>query len=108
MHDACYHKVMRSYGRWSARAAQAVAKCRKAKGQVRKGEAGKSLRDWEKQRWVNKRTGKPCGSQGSARDRLPEYCRPTRRSGRTPKMNPKNVRSNLRRKSRGLRARRAK
>ena len=29
--DACYRKVMRSYGKWSARAAQATAKCRKKK-----------------------------------------------------------------------------
>ena len=34
--DACYRKVMRSYGKWSARAAQATAKCRKKKGKVKR------------------------------------------------------------------------
>ena len=37
--DACTRKVKRQYKVWpSARASQAVAKCRKKKGQVRKGE----------------------------------------------------------------------
>jgi len=59
--DACYRKVMRSYGKWSARAAQATAKCRKAKGDVRKGEAGANLKRWTDEKWVDTRTGKPCG-----------------------------------------------
>ena len=46
-HDACYRKVMDSYGKWSARAAQATAKCRKAKGQVSKTEKGANLKRWE-------------------------------------------------------------
>ena len=37
--DACYRKVMKSYGKWSARAAQATAKCRKKSGKVRKTKA---------------------------------------------------------------------
>jgi hypothetical protein len=45
--DYCTKKVKRSYKVWpSARASQAVAKCRKKRGDVRKGEKGKSLRRW--------------------------------------------------------------
>ena len=54
--DACYRKVMASYGKWSARAAQATAKCRK-------------------------KSGKACGAGGAN-----EYCRPSKRvSSKTPK-----------------------
>jgi hypothetical protein len=78
--DACYNKVMQSYGKWSARAAQAVAKCRKASGDVRKTEAGANLKRWEKEKWVDTKTGKACGAGGSN-----EYCRPTKRvSSKTP------------------------
>ena len=38
--DACYRKITKQYGKWSARAAQATAKCRKAKGKVKKSKAG--------------------------------------------------------------------
>ncbi len=34
--DACYRKVMKSYGKWSARAAQATAKCRKKVARLEK------------------------------------------------------------------------
>jgi hypothetical protein len=79
--DACYRKIMRSYGKWSARAAQAVAKCRKAKGDVRKGEAGANLKRWQDEKWVDTRTGKACGAGGKN-----EYCRPSRKiSKKTPK-----------------------
>jgi hypothetical protein len=79
--DACYRKVMRSYGKWSARAAQATAKCRKAKGDVRKGEAGANLKRWTDEKWVDTRTSKPCGGGGKN-----EYCRPSRKiSKKTPK-----------------------
>jgi hypothetical protein len=79
--DACYRKIMKSYGKWSARAAQATAKCRKAKGKVKKSKAGSNLKRWGKEKWVDTRTGKPCGSGGKN-----EYCRPTRRvSSKTPK-----------------------
>jgi len=82
VHDACYNKAMASYGKWSARAAQAVAKCRKATGHVRKGQARANLRRWGREKWVDKRTGKPCGSGGST-----QYCRPTHRvSSKTPAM----------------------
>jgi len=78
--DACYRKVMKSYGKWSARAAQAVAKCRKSKGDVRKTEAGSSLKRWEAEKWVDTKTGKPCGAGGKN-----EYCRPSKRvSSKTP------------------------
>lgn len=75
---------MQTYGgKWSARAAQAVAKCRKKHGHVRKSAAGTSLRRWAKEKWVDKRTNKPCGSAGSAT----EYCRPSKRvSAATPAM----------------------
>ena len=78
--DACYRKVMASYGKWSARAAQATAKCRKAKGQVRKTQAGANLKRWTAEKWVDTRTGKACGAGGDN-----EYCRPSRRvSSKTP------------------------
>ena len=79
--DACYNKVMASYGKWSARAAQATAKCRKAKGQVRKTQAGSNLKRWTDEKWVDTKSGKPCGAGGSN-----EYCRPSKRvNARTPK-----------------------
>ncbi len=78
--DACYKKVMKSYGKWSARAAQATAKCRKAKGKVRKTKAGSNLKRWTAEKWVDTRTGKPCGTGGKS-----EYCRPSKRvSSKTP------------------------
>lgn len=82
MHDACYNKVMAVYHKWSARAAQATAKCRKKSGHVRKSAAGTSLKRWQKEKWVDKRSGKPCGAGGGT-----QYCRPTKRvSSKTPIM----------------------
>lgn len=82
MKDACYKKVKASYNVFpSARASQAIAKCRKGSGAVRKTEAGSSLKRWEKEKWTDTRTGKACGSGGSN-----EYCRPkVRVSSKTPK-----------------------
>ena len=82
MKDACYNKVKAQYKVFpSARASQAIAKCRKHSGSVRKGEAGTSLKRWEKEKWVDTRTGKPCGAGGKN-----EYCRPTKKvSSKTPK-----------------------
>jgi hypothetical protein len=82
-HDACYNRVMQSHGgKWSARAAQAVAKCRKKSGHVRKTSAGSSLRRWQRERWVDKISHKPCGAGGST-----QYCRPSKRvNSHTPKM----------------------
>ena len=101
MKDSCYNKVKASYAVFpSARASQAIAKCRKAKGNVRKGEAGSNLKRWEKENWKDQRTGKPCGAGGDN-----EYCRPTKRvSSKTPKtageLGKSKVRSKIREKSR--------
>ena len=79
--DACYRKVMASYGKWSARAAQATAKCRKKSGNVRKTQAGANLKRWTAEKWVDTKSGKACGAGGSN-----EYCRPSKRvSSKTPK-----------------------
>lgn len=80
--DACYKKVKAQYDVFpSARASQAIAKCRKSKGKVNKTEKGSSLKRWEKEKWVDTRTGKACGAGGKN-----EYCRPTKRvSSKTPK-----------------------
>ena len=82
MKDACYKKVKAQYNVFpSARASQAIAKCRKASGNVKKSEEGTSLKRWEKEKWVDTRTGKACGAGGKN-----EYCRPTTRvSSKTPK-----------------------
>lgn len=82
MKDACYRKVKASYDVFpSARASQAIAKCRKASGSVRKTEKGTALKRWQAEKWVDTRTGKACGAGGSN-----EYCRPTKRvSSKTPK-----------------------
>jgi hypothetical protein len=79
--DACYKKVKAQYDVFpSARASQAIAKCRKESGNVRKGEEGKSLKRWQDEKWVDTRTGKPCGAGGKN-----EYCRPSKRvSKETP------------------------
>ncbi|MBN20451.1 MAG: hypothetical protein CL678_04110 [Bdellovibrionaceae bacterium] len=74
---------MATYGKWSARAAQACAKCRKAHGQVRKTAAGANLKRWAAEKWKDKRTGAPCGGSKNST----EYCRPTKRvSSKTPVM----------------------
>lgn len=80
--DACYKKVKASYDVFpSARASQAIAKCRKESGNVVKSEKGTSLKRWEKEKWTDTRTGKPCGAGGKN-----EYCRPkVRVSSKTPK-----------------------
>ena len=80
--DACYHKAMKSHGgKWSARAAQQAAKCRKASGKVRKTEGGKNLKRWGAEKWVNTKSGEPCGSEDKG-----EYCRPSKKvSKETPK-----------------------
>lgn len=81
MKDACYKKVKAQYNVFpSARASQAIAKCRKKSGNVRKSEEGTSLKRWQSEKWVDTRTGKPCGAGGSN-----EYCRPSKRvSSKTP------------------------
>ena len=92
--DACYRKIMRQYGKWSARAAQATAKCRKAKGKVKKTEAGSNLKRWEKEKWIDTRTGKPCGTGGKS-----EYCRPSKKvSKKTPVTKSEMSRKTLKKK----------
>lgn len=74
--DACTKKVKEQYDVWpSARASQAVAKCRKENGDVRKGEAGTSLKRWEDEKW-QAAGGKACGDAGAGGPR--SYCRPTK------------------------------
>lgn len=79
--DSCYKKVKASYKVFpSARASQAIAKCRKKKGSVKKSSKGTSLKRWQEEKWVDTRTGNPCGAGGDN-----EYCRPTKRvSSKTP------------------------
>jgi hypothetical protein len=81
MKDSCYRKVKASYDVFpSARASQAIAKCRKASDSVRRTEAGTSLKRWEKEKWQDTKSGKACGAGGKN-----EYCRPTTRvSSKTP------------------------
>lgn len=79
--DSCYKKVKKQYKIFpSARASQAIAKCRKGKGTVKKTSSGTSLKRWEAEKWIDTRTGKPCGAGGKN-----EYCRPSKRiSSKTP------------------------
>jgi hypothetical protein len=52
---------------------------------VRKTAKGASLKRWFKEKWIDVRTGKPCGrTKGDGRG-VP-YCRPSKRvSSKTPK-----------------------
>ena len=95
MKDACYNKVKKQYSVFpSARASQAIAKCRKESGSVRKSSEGTSLKRWEREKWVDTRTNKPCGAGGSN-----EYCRPSKRvSAATPKTRSEISPSRLREK----------
>ena len=80
--DACYSKVKAQYDVFpSARASQAIAKCRKGSGIVRKTKAGTDLKRWQAEKWQDTKSGKACGAGGKN-----EYCRPTKRiSKATPK-----------------------
>lgn len=104
-HDSCYYSVKARYAVFpSARASQAIAACRKKHGHVRKGKAGRNLKRWGAEKWKNTKTGKPCGN---AADKS-EYCRPSHRvNSKTPVMHPRNLKSNQKRKSAGIRAARA-
>lgn len=95
--DSCYRKVKATYKVFpSARASQAIAKCRKESGNVRKGKGGASLKRWEKEKWVDTRTGRPCGAGGKN-----EYCRPTKKvSKKTPKTSGEMSKSQLASKKR--------
>jgi len=51
---------------------------------VRKTEKGASLKRWFAEKWVDVRSGKPCGRQGGEKRGTP-YCRPSKRvSSKTP------------------------
>ena len=80
--DSCYHSVKSRYAVFpSAKASQAIAKCRKGKGQVRKTEKGTELKRWQAEKWQDTKSGKACGAGGKN-----EYCRPTKRVSKdTPK-----------------------
>jgi hypothetical protein len=80
--DACYSKVKAQYAVFpSARASQAIAKCRKGSGVVRKTKAGSDLKRWQSEKWQDTKSGKACGAGGKN-----EYCRPTRKVSKdTPK-----------------------
>ena len=52
---------------------------------VRKTQKGADLKRWFKEKWVDVRTGKPCGRKKGEKRGTP-YCRPSKRiSSKTPK-----------------------
>ena len=52
---------------------------------VRKSKKGLALKRWFKEKWVDVRTGKPCGRRKGEKRGVP-YCRPSKRiSSKTPK-----------------------
>ena len=52
---------------------------------VRKTKKGLALKRWFKEKWVDVRTGKPCGRIAGEKRGTP-YCRPSKRiSSKTPK-----------------------
>lgn len=52
---------------------------------VRKTKAGLALKRWFKEKWIDVRTGKPCGRK-KGEGRGTPYCRPSKRiSSKTPK-----------------------
>lgn len=104
--DACYYKTKARFAVWpSARASQALAKCRKKNGNVRKTQAGLNLKRWTKEKWINTKTGRPCGNSKDSH----EYCRPSHKvSKKTPVMHPKNIKTNQMRKQMGMTANIAK
>ena len=70
--DSCYHSVKARYAVFpSARASQAIAKCRKGKGQVRKTTEGTELKRWQKEKWQDTKTGKPCPENSHRLGRKP-------------------------------------
>lgn len=51
---------------------------------VRKTKAGSNLKRWFKEKWVDVRSGKPCGRRKGEKRETP-YCRPSKRvSKKTP------------------------
>ena len=54
-------------------------------GAVRKTKKGANLKRWFKEKWIDVRTGKPCGRRKGEKRGTP-YCRPSKRiSSKTPK-----------------------
>lgn len=52
---------------------------------VRKTKKGADLKRWFKEKWIDVRTGKPCGRRKGEKRSTP-YCRPSKRiSSKTPK-----------------------
>jgi hypothetical protein len=52
---------------------------------VRKTKEGADLKRWFKEKWIDVRTGKPCGRRKDEKRGTP-YCRPSKRvSSKTPK-----------------------
>ena len=71
---------------------------------VRKSKKGLALKRWVKEKWVDVKTGKPCGRKKGEKRGTP-YCRPTKRlSSKTPKttseMTSKEKRSRIAQKNR--------
>jgi hypothetical protein len=71
---------------------------------VRKSKKGLALKRWFKEKWVDVKTGKPCGRKKGEKRGTP-YCRPTKRlSSKTPKttseMTSKEKRSRIAQKKR--------
>ena len=60
--DACYYSVKPRYRKFpSARASQAIAKCRKKSGTVRKTEEGTDLKRWQAEKWQDTKSGNLVG-----------------------------------------------
>jgi hypothetical protein len=54
-------------------------------GAVRKTKEGADLKRWFREKWIDVRTGKPCGRRKGEKRGTP-YCRPSKRiSSKTPK-----------------------
>jgi hypothetical protein len=71
---------------------------------VRRTKEGAALKRWFKEKWVDVRTGKPCGRRKGEKRGTP-YCRPSKRvSSRTPvtsgEMTPSQKRSRIAQKKR--------
>jgi hypothetical protein len=71
---------------------------------VRKTAKGASLKRWFKEKWVDVRSGKPCGRQAGEKRGTP-YCRPSKRvSKKTPvtakELTPAQKRSRIAQKKR--------
>ena len=108
MLDACAKKVKQTGIIWpSARASQLTAKCRKKHGHVRKTKAGANLRRWQREKWIDTKTKKPCGSvYTKTGKKIPHYCRPSHKvSKKTPKQYKKAIVKKMQyKKQHGLRA----